>query len=179
MVDTTHRGAPVGERGHSASVANENISSLHPKRVSGEVSSSSEVVEHLLESTVSPGDATVAGDHPRDVGREELLEGGAGAARVELVLHLPSTPPPRTAASPPLKGRHRRINHALHLAAVTLLRNPTSASHTYYERKLAGGKTRKEALRCVKRRLSDVVFANVVGVMSYGSRAGLLFFRVL
>jgi transposase len=44
------------------------------------------------------------------------------------------------------------------MAAVTQLRNPTSAGRTYYERKLADGKTRKEALRCLKCRLSDVVF---------------------
>ena len=57
---------------------------------------------------------------------------------------------------------NRRINHALHMAAVTQLRNPTSAGRAYYERKLAGGKTRKEALRCLKRRLSDVVFRKLV-----------------
>ena len=44
------------------------------------------------------------------------------------------------------------------MAAVTQLRNPTSAGRDYYERKLADDKTRTEALRCLKRRLSDVVF---------------------
>lgn len=48
------------------------------------------------------------------------------------------------------------------MAAVTQLRNPTSAGRNYYERKLADGKTRKEALRCLKRRLSDVVFRQLV-----------------
>ena len=37
-----------------------------------------------------------------------------------------------------------------------------SAGRDYYERKLAAGKTRKEALRCLKRRLSDVVFRQLV-----------------
>jgi transposase len=60
------------------------------------------------------------------------------------------------------RAGNRRINHALHMAAVTQLRNPTSAGRAYYERKLAGGKTRKEALRCLKRRLSDVVFRQLV-----------------
>ena len=60
------------------------------------------------------------------------------------------------------RAGNRRINHALHMAAVTQLRNPTSAGRAYYERKLAVGKTRKEALRCLKRRLSDVVFRQLV-----------------
>jgi transposase len=60
------------------------------------------------------------------------------------------------------RAGNRRINHALHMAAVTQLRNPTSAGRAYYERKLAGGKTRKEALHCLKRRLSDVVFRQLV-----------------
>ncbi len=60
------------------------------------------------------------------------------------------------------RAGNRRINHALHMAAVTQLRNPTSAGRDYYERKLAAGKTRKEALRCLKRRLSDVVFRQLV-----------------
>ena len=60
------------------------------------------------------------------------------------------------------RAGNRRINHALHMAAVTQLRNPNSAGRDYYERKLAAGKTRKEALRCLKRRLSDVVFRQLV-----------------
>ena len=60
------------------------------------------------------------------------------------------------------RAGNRRINQALHMAAVTQLRNPTTAGRDYYERKLAGGKTRKEALRCLKRRLSDVVFRQLI-----------------
>ena len=75
MVDIADRGEPVGKRGESVSVADENVSSLHLKRVIGEVSSSSEVAEHLLEITLLPGDATVGGDGPRDVRSEELLRG--------------------------------------------------------------------------------------------------------
>jgi transposase len=46
--------------------------------------------------------------------------------------------------------------------AVTQLRNPTSTGRDYDERKLAAAKTRKEALRCLKRRLSNVVFRQLV-----------------
>jgi hypothetical protein len=61
MVDIANRGEPVGKRGDSVSVADENVSSLHLKRVIGELSSSSEVAEHLLETTVIAGNAIVAG----------------------------------------------------------------------------------------------------------------------
>ena len=59
-----------------------------------------------------------------------------------------------------LRG-NRRINHALHMAAITQIRHAHSDGRAYYERKIAEGKTRKEALRCLKRRISDAVFARL------------------
>ncbi len=52
---------------------------------------------------------------------------------------------------------NRRINHALHMAAVTQIRYPCPG-RTYYDKKLGEGKTKKEALRALKRRISDVVY---------------------
>jgi hypothetical protein len=60
------------------------------------------------------------------------------------------------------RSGNRRINHALHMIAVTQLRNPGSAGRAYYERKRLEGKTPKAALRCLKRRLSDVVYRQLV-----------------
>jgi transposase len=51
----------------------------------------------------------------------------------------------------------RRLNHALYLMALVQVRRP-SAGQAYYRRKLAEGKSPKEALRCLKRRLSDAVY---------------------
>ena len=45
-----------------------------------------------------------------------------------------------------LRG-NRRVNHAIHMAAVTQIRHKHSDGRVYYERKLAEGKTHKEALR--------------------------------
>jgi hypothetical protein len=59
-----------------------------------------------------------------------------------------------------LRG-NRRINHALHMAAITQIRHAHSDGRAYYDRKIAEGKTRKEALRCLKRRISDAVFARL------------------
>jgi transposase len=53
----------------------------------------------------------------------------------------------------------RRLNHAIHMAAVTQIRNPRSEGRVYFGKKLAEGKTRKEALRSLKRHVSDAVFA--------------------
>ncbi len=55
------------------------------------------------------------------------------------------------------RAGNRRINHALHMMAVTQIRNPGTPGRLYYERKRTEGKTPKEALRCLKRRLSDLV----------------------
>ena len=55
------------------------------------------------------------------------------------------------------RGGNRQLNKALQIIAVTQLRGNTEGRR-YYDRKRAAGKTRREAQRCLKRRLSDVVF---------------------
>jgi transposase len=60
------------------------------------------------------------------------------------------------------RAGNRRINHALHMMAVTQIRQPNSPGRGYYERKRLDGKTPKEALRCLKRRLSDVVYRQLI-----------------
>ena len=59
-----------------------------------------------------------------------------------------------------LRG-NRRINHAIHMAAITQIRHRHSDGRAYYEKKLAEGKTHKEALRSLKRRISDAIFARL------------------
>src|SRR6266480_2483457 len=54
---------------------------------------------------------------------------------------------------------NRRLNHAIHMAAVTQIRYQHSPGRAYYDNKLAEGKTTKEALRCLKRQISDAIFA--------------------
>jgi transposase len=55
------------------------------------------------------------------------------------------------------RGGNRRLNHAIYMAAVTQLRNP-GPGRDYYLRKIAAGKKRKDALRCLKRRISDAIY---------------------
>jgi transposase len=59
------------------------------------------------------------------------------------------------------RAGNRRLNHVLHIAAIVQLRHDTEG-RAYYRRKLAAGKTPMEALRCLKRRLSDVVYRQLV-----------------
>jgi transposase len=54
---------------------------------------------------------------------------------------------------------NRRLNHAIHMAAITQIRYKHSQGHAYYDKKLAEGKTPKEALRALKRQVSNAVFA--------------------
>lgn len=53
---------------------------------------------------------------------------------------------------------NRQLNHAVHMAAVTQIRNPGTAGHDYYHRKLDGGMGRKAALRALKRKISDAIY---------------------
>lgn len=58
---------------------------------------------------------------------------------------------------------NRRLNHALHMTAVTQVRHRHSKGRAYYDKKLAEGKTPKEAMRALKRQVSDAVFARLRG----------------
>jgi transposase len=62
-------------------------------------------------------------------------------------------------------GSNRRLNYALHIAALVQVRLP-GAGRDYYLRKREAGKTALEAMRCLKRRLSDVVFRALVDDLS-------------
>jgi len=59
-----------------------------------------------------------------------------------------------------LRG-NRRLNHAIHMAAVTQIRFQTPG-RVYYDKKRDEGKTKKEALRALKRRVSDAVYRRLV-----------------
>ena len=56
---------------------------------------------------------------------------------------------------------NRRLNHAIHMAAVTQVRHRHSRGRAYYDKKLAGGKTPKEAMRSLKRQVSNAIFARL------------------
>ena len=55
------------------------------------------------------------------------------------------------------RGGNRRLNRTFHMIAVCQLRHEPLAQ-AYYAKKRAEGKTARSALRCLKRRLVDVIF---------------------
>ena len=55
---------------------------------------------------------------------------------------------------------NRKLNHAIHIAAISQLRYHTEG-RTYYDRKIAEGKTSKEAVRALKRRISDRIYRHL------------------
>ena len=56
---------------------------------------------------------------------------------------------------------NRKLNYALHMVATCQARSDARGGG-YYRKKIAEGKSRKEALRCLKRRISDAVFRSRV-----------------
>ncbi len=87
--------------------------------------------------------------------------------------HLtPQRLPPPFAATPhsvtkrrvplgfPTKGHF--ASHVLHMMAVVQLRTRTTEGRAYYNRETAAGKRSNEAMRCLKRRLSDIVYRTML-----------------
>ena len=57
---------------------------------------------------------------------------------------------------------NRQLNHAIHIAAITQVRNRGSEGRLFFERKVAEGKTKKEAIRALKRRVSDAIYRQLL-----------------
>ncbi|MDV7100094.1 transposase, partial [Gordonia amicalis] len=96
----------------------------------------------------------------------KLLGESAGITRfgtdAQFARHAGVAPVPVWSANP---GRHRltrsgnrQLNAALHRIALTQAHMPDTLGHVYYQRKRDEGKSKREALRCLKRRLVRVVY---------------------
>jgi transposase len=107
---------------------------------------------------------------PETVGVGPVIAGRLGrtgrASRFPTAAHLAS----HTGAAPleVTSGEHaryrlsragdRQLNHALHIIALVQVRSPGCPGYHYFRRKLAEGKTTREATRCLKRRIADHVW---------------------
>ena len=56
---------------------------------------------------------------------------------------------------------NRRLNHVIHMAAVTQIAHKHSDGHAYYQRKITEGKTPSEARRALKRKISNAIYARL------------------
>ena len=70
------------------------------------------------------------------------------------------------------RAGNRRMNHMIHIAAISQIRLDTEG-RAYYRRKIAGGKTKLEALRCLKRRISDALYRQLLVDAERATRAGV------
>ena len=57
---------------------------------------------------------------------------------------------------------NRQLNHAIHMAAICQMRHPGSSGRVYVDRKVAEGKTKREAIRSLKRHISNTVYRHLV-----------------
>jgi Transposase IS116/IS110/IS902 family len=102
-------------------------------------------------------------------GAARLLGDIADISRFRTAAHFASwngTAPIEASSGDQRRHRHsragnRRINRVMHIMAIVQLRHDT-LGRTYYRRRLAEGKTTMEALRALKRHLSDVVYRQMV-----------------
>jgi transposase len=65
---------------------------------------------------------------------------------------------------------NRKLNNAIHIVALTQIRNPGTNGRIYFERKVAEGKTKREALRSLKRQVSNAIFRQLVLDARQGAR---------
>ena len=68
---------------------------------------------------------------------------------------------------------NRRLNHAVHMAAVTQVSHRHSDGRAYYDKKLAEGKTAKEALRALKRQVSDTIYKHLKADAARAAEGGI------
>ena len=59
------------------------------------------------------------------------------------------------------RAGNRRMNHMIHIAAISQIRLDTDG-RAYYRRKRAEGKKSLEAIRCLKRRISDAIYRQLL-----------------
>src|SRR6185312_16885214 len=57
---------------------------------------------------------------------------------------------------------NRHLNHAIHMAAVSQISHHGTAGRDYYLRKIEEGMAPKSALRSLKRKISDALYARMI-----------------
>jgi transposase len=67
---------------------------------------------------------------------------------------------------------NRQLNHAIHMAAISQLRQPHSEGRAYFERKVTEGKTNREAIRALKRHVSNVIYRRLLATLAALATSG-------
>jgi transposase len=123
-------------------------------------------LRHRIEATVSASETTVTAVHGVGPIVAAYLIGYTGDVRrfasAGHYARYNATAPIEASSGPTKRHRlnpngNRQLNHALHIAALGQISHDTPG-RAYYLQKQAEGKSRKEAMRCLKRRISDAVY---------------------
>jgi hypothetical protein len=135
---------------------------LQARRVHAQVQPDPEQLGLAASDAVGQLRGVIGGGLGRRVEQPALL--GVGAAVGFQPRPLPAQPACRglrATALSPARGGKRTVNTALHMAAVTQTRG-LGPGMAYVDKLLSEGKTRTEALRLLRRRLSDRVFSGLL-----------------
>ncbi len=123
-------------------------------------------LRHRIEVAVSTSDTTVTDVHGVGPIVAAYLIGYTGDIRrfptAGHYARYNATAPIEASSGPRVRHRlnpngNRQLNHAIHVAALGQISHDTPG-RAYYLQKQTEGKTRKEAMRCLKRRISDAVY---------------------
>ena len=57
---------------------------------------------------------------------------------------------------------NRQLNHAIHMVAICQIRQTDSEGRIYFEKKVAEGKTKREAIRSLKRHVANAVYRQLL-----------------
>jgi transposase len=125
------------------------------QRIAGAVGASGTSVAQVY--GVGPIGAALIVGHTGDVTR---FPSAGHYARYNATAPIEASSGPRVRHRLNPRG-NRQLNHALHVAAITQIAHDTPG-RAYYQRKLAENKSSKEALRALKRRISDAVYRQLV-----------------
>ncbi len=125
------------------------------KRVAAAVSASATTLTEIV--GIGPICAAIIIGFTGDIGRFPT-KGHFATYNATAPIEASSGDRPRHRLNP--RG-NRKLNHAIHIAAISQLRYHTEG-RAYYDRKIAEGKTSKEAVRALKRRISDRVYRHLI-----------------
>jgi transposase len=133
-----------------------------------------------IEAEVEASGTTLRRDlrHRSHTGREDHRNGRERGALPDHRAHFASyagTAPVEASSGEVVRHRlslagNRKLNYALHMVATCQARSDARGGG-YYRKKIAEGKSRKEALRCLKRRVCDAVFRSLMADSQAHSRS--------
>jgi transposase len=149
-----------GDSSAQANVARRRIARL--RTLDGEILDITKTLRGLLEATGTqlleiPGLGTVSASRiVAEVGDVRRFRNRDAFASANGTAPIPASSG-RTVRYRLNRGGNRRLNRAIHIAALVQARIDPRARE-YLERKRTSGKTNREGIRCLKRHLSDVIY---------------------